>query len=621
MDNRVVFAINEILIDLGDEVLRDGLGKTTPLRRQSFAVLRFLLEHADRLVTKEELMTAVWPDTAVTDDSLVQCVHEIRRALGDHRHEFITTVPRRGYRFCLRSGEETARVTDGDPVPLHSVAEGAGSAFPPFTTGRLRRRALPRTTALGLVVVLLVSAVTLWSSIDSGEIVGGDDGLGSIGIPPSDGAGNNSPKLIEDIKSTLFDKQGIDGGLADVSAETPDIRARDALLLGLEYFRRDTEEDTLKAITAFERARDLDPHYGRAYAAIAAAQLRVVRSDWRPTSGASLDESYRSLRWNLARAMERPTALAYSVATEWALETGLKDEALAFSDKAFGIAPHDPDVLLGRAHILNVTGRANEAETALRLAMRLDTDFAPATLRALSAALFNQGKFAGAIETVQRISAQGVANKSDYITLVSSLGHLGRTDGVTDAIRAYNELAAVTGSESMSVQEAQWRWHGDLFGYHRPYLVRLAEGLRKAGMPEGAGADLPLDRYMALVAKKPDGQFSVKGAVAMTALHAGALFDRGVTFIDVRPRAGYASGHVPGAVNLSLVTDLSKEALLKIAATDDEIVFYCGSEYCGHSALAAAKAIAWGYRKVYWLAGGIPAWEAADCPIEVASAR
>ena len=51
----------------------------------------------------------------------------------------------------------------------------------------------------------------------------------------------------------------------------------------------------------------------------------------------------------------------------------------------------------------------------------------------------------------------------------------------------------------MSVQEAQWRWHGDLFGYHRPYVDKLVEGLRKAGVTEGAGMDVSLDRYRALI--------------------------------------------------------------------------------------------------------------------------
>jgi len=69
------------------------------LRPKTFAVLRFLLENPGRLVSKEELFAAVWPNIAVTDDVLVQSVGELRRALADVGPRLIKTVPRRGYRF------------------------------------------------------------------------------------------------------------------------------------------------------------------------------------------------------------------------------------------------------------------------------------------------------------------------------------------------------------------------------------------------------------------------------------------------------------------------------------------------------------------------------------------
>ena len=102
---------------------------------------------------------------------------------------------------------------------------------------------------------------------------------------------------------------------------------------------------------------------------------------------------------------------------------------------------------------------------------------------------------------------------------------------------------------------------------------------------------------------------------------AGGLYDRKVRFIDVSPRAGYASGHIPGAVNLSVFSELSKEALGEVADPRDEIVFYCHSKDCESSAFAAAKALVWGYTRVYRMAGGIPDWKADDCPVEVASLR
>src|SRR5262245_4885106 len=71
------------------------------LRPKTFAVLRFLVEHAGRLVTKDELLDAVWPDTSVSDIVPIVCVRELRLALGDRvdAPHFIETVPRRGYRF------------------------------------------------------------------------------------------------------------------------------------------------------------------------------------------------------------------------------------------------------------------------------------------------------------------------------------------------------------------------------------------------------------------------------------------------------------------------------------------------------------------------------------------
>src|SRR6476659_2943871 len=78
-----------LLLD-GDEIV---------LRPKTFAVLRHLVDNFGRLVSKDDLFAAVWPNVAVTDDTLVQSIGELRRAIGDHGSQLIKTVPRRGYRF------------------------------------------------------------------------------------------------------------------------------------------------------------------------------------------------------------------------------------------------------------------------------------------------------------------------------------------------------------------------------------------------------------------------------------------------------------------------------------------------------------------------------------------
>lgn len=87
-------------IDLVDERLwRDQ--EPLHLTRKAWGVLRVLLESAGRLVTKEQLIQAVWNGTAVGDDSLTKAVRELRRVLGDDQRapQFIATVHGRGYRF------------------------------------------------------------------------------------------------------------------------------------------------------------------------------------------------------------------------------------------------------------------------------------------------------------------------------------------------------------------------------------------------------------------------------------------------------------------------------------------------------------------------------------------
>jgi DNA-binding winged helix-turn-helix (wHTH) protein len=68
-----------------------------PLRPKTFAVLEFLVENSDRLVSKDDIFAAVWPNLAVTDDTLVQSIGELRRELGADGPRLIKTIPRRGY--------------------------------------------------------------------------------------------------------------------------------------------------------------------------------------------------------------------------------------------------------------------------------------------------------------------------------------------------------------------------------------------------------------------------------------------------------------------------------------------------------------------------------------------
>jgi DNA-binding winged helix-turn-helix (wHTH) protein len=84
--------------------LRRG-DRSIPLRPKAFELLRHLAEHPGKLLTKNELFDAVWPDTVVSDGVLKVCIREIREALGDlaSAPRYVETVHRLGYRFRVAS--------------------------------------------------------------------------------------------------------------------------------------------------------------------------------------------------------------------------------------------------------------------------------------------------------------------------------------------------------------------------------------------------------------------------------------------------------------------------------------------------------------------------------------
>jgi predicted ATPase/DNA-binding winged helix-turn-helix (wHTH) protein len=90
-------------------------GEEVKLRPKVYEALRYLVEHPGQLISKQELMQAVWPDAFVTDDSLVQCALELRRALNDRGQQVLKTVPRRGYLF---TADVIRRSTKMEPLPL-----------------------------------------------------------------------------------------------------------------------------------------------------------------------------------------------------------------------------------------------------------------------------------------------------------------------------------------------------------------------------------------------------------------------------------------------------------------------------------------------------------------------
>ena len=166
-----IYRLDGVEIDTSRVVLKRD-GREQQIRQKAFRVLIYFLENRERLVTKNELMENIWPETAVTDNTLDQCLAEIRKLLGDNPHQprFIKTVPRLGYRF-IAEVEEIAPSSNLSNIstpgaPVLSAAPRTGK-----TIWGTRRHAL----MVGALVVIAIAIVAVYfirkRSADSGVAI------------------------------------------------------------------------------------------------------------------------------------------------------------------------------------------------------------------------------------------------------------------------------------------------------------------------------------------------------------------------------------------------------------------------------------------------------------------
>jgi Tol biopolymer transport system component/DNA-binding winged helix-turn-helix (wHTH) protein len=146
-----VYEFGDVTVDLRRmAVLRNGA--PVSVEPKAFDVLRFLIEHRDRVVTKDELLDVVWKDTFVTPNVLTRAVAQLRKALGDAAFEarYVETVAKRGYRFiAVVTTPPHGEVAAPPTLPAPATPPRLLSRWPRMTFG-----ALMALAALALVATL-----------------------------------------------------------------------------------------------------------------------------------------------------------------------------------------------------------------------------------------------------------------------------------------------------------------------------------------------------------------------------------------------------------------------------------------------------------------------------------
>ena len=186
--------------------LRRPDGQAIKLRPKTLEILRLLAGHAGRVLSKQQLMEAAWPNVHVGEDSLFQCIREIRTALGDDKRQIVRLVSGRGYLFEAQVTEAGAAEADVAAPPVPHAAETTTAIAPSHGPAQRLFDFTRRRIAIASVAALatLGTAAAVWQ-LSPGLIFA--RGPATIAVMPISDEGNDPfvAQMAADVGGRLTD--------------------------------------------------------------------------------------------------------------------------------------------------------------------------------------------------------------------------------------------------------------------------------------------------------------------------------------------------------------------------------------------------------------------------------
>jgi TolB-like protein len=397
--DRRVFAFGDFRVDVGERILIGPDGAGAPLAGRPLALLVFLLERPGRLLTKDEMLEAVWPDVAVEDNSLSQAVSALRRALG--ARNCIETVARVGYRFTApvtllsRLPSESVRPTIA-VLPFEDLSPERDQGY--FADG-IAEEILSRLAEIpGLRVIGRASSFALRGRAAAGkaltDTLGADHLLtGAVRrdgtrlrvtaqlVDATRGEQTWSERFDRELKDVFAVQDEIAGavasavklGMVDVpraTGGTPSLAAHDLYLRARAAMREMSAPSTAKSVALYRLAVAEDPAFALAWSGLAEA-----------CRGAAIfaPEQAAEARRLLIEAARRAVAAAPD---HWAghaaeslrltMERDWIGAERACANAQACVPSPPPDLLFFRSTFLAAVGRMNEAVETMRCVVRDD---------------------------------------------------------------------------------------------------------------------------------------------------------------------------------------------------------------------------------------------------------
>lgn len=501
-------------LDVGNERLWNG-DQPVQISNKAFRLLHFFVSKPSRLLTKDEILDAVWGDVCVTEGLIKEYVHDLRVALGDDpKHpKFIETVHGRGYRY-LGGLEVVGQPTDTEThTPARTNAPSL--AVLPFTnfSGDPHQEyfsdGITEDIIAGLSKNPYLSVISRNSSFtykgksvrvrDIGKDLGAQYVLeGSVRkvrkhirvtaqlintfsdhhlwAETYDRDLDDVFAVQDEVVGSIIHALGARDGALERSARQHSIEtaatnqnAYDCYLQAREHFYRPEDSGFDEAETLYEKAIELDPGFSRAYSGL--ASLHFLRFKLFLTASF---ESIEKKTFNLALRsvkLDPNDYLGHWVLGRLYSYQGKHTQSLAEFDRALHINPNDANLLAVYSEHLVYWERLEEALECCQRAIRLNPNCPDWYWRELGFIYFHLRRYEDALESLQRMTSFD----QSFRLFSAVYAYLNRID---EARSAAKELLKSTPDFSIN------KWARTEPYVNPDELELYVSGLRKAGLPE-----------------------------------------------------------------------------------------------------------------------------------------
>jgi TolB-like protein/cytochrome c-type biogenesis protein CcmH/NrfG len=522
------FLFSDQVLDTDRRELCRGSDRVA-IEPQVFDLLVYLLENRDRVVSKDDLIAAIWDGRIVSESTLTSRINAARKAVGDSGRDqkLIRTIPRKGFRFVgtLRPQEGGNQPSDnaGHPAdgadeslrPILSPLDRPAIAVLPFTNMSDEPEQEYFSDGISEDIITALSKLRWFyviarnsSFIYKGRAVhvkqvGEELGVGYVveGSVRKEGNRVRIMAQLNDVSSGIHIwSEHYDRSLADVFAvqdeitqaivaaiepqlyaaesfraqrKAPDsMDAWDLVMRALSHYWRVTRQDNMVAQALLEKAIRIDPNYGQALGLLAASHLFSAHMGWADMTDA-IPVGERAALAAIRADSEDPWA-HYALATVYLFTRNFED-SLAEFELAIRLNPSFSPARGYYGVALAYCGRWQEGDTAARQALRLSPrdPFAAVYCGVAAYAQFIGGNYDEAI----RMSREALRQRGDFVgahrVLVASAGMAGMNQ-VAEA--ALVELRRAQPNISLDWLANQMPFKRDIDRDH--YL----DGFRRAGL-------------------------------------------------------------------------------------------------------------------------------------------